>query len=267
MLFTSMTLISFNNALAQKFYAGIHSSYHFPTGGSLNGYFNAESSSLSSTLTVQKVNFGKGLQSGLTVGYMFMKNIGLELSIDKAFKQKLEFSNSYRPSWTGTYLEKLSFTTSSILLSPSLIVKTDYKDVNVYSKLGLLILKGSQHNTYYENNNTHITDKELDIKRISGIGLKCALGTLIKVSKSIDLQFEVNTSNITASPKSQIITKFIEDGVDKLPTMTVSEKEAIYVDEFTVTATPAPTNEPDQALKVYLPFNNVGALIGIVFKF
>jgi hypothetical protein len=236
-------------------------------GGVTNGYFSATSSSLSATIKDEKVNFGKGIQTGINLGYLMHKNFGLELTLAKALKQNMEMENQIRPSWNGTYSEKIGFSTSSTIFSPAIVIKTNNEKLNVYSKLGVIILKSKQHNIYYENNNTFITAIEYDLEGISGVGFRAALGTSIKLNKLIDLQFEVNTSNITAKPKREIKTKHIEDGIILLPTMTVQDKETEFVDEYTITATPAPTNIPDKSLNVYLPYNTLGIQLGLVFKF
>lgn len=271
LLFASITLlttlINVKTSFAQHFYAGAHTSYHIGAGGSLNNYYNVESSSLSATFTQKKVNFGSGMQAGATVGYLFMKNIGLELSVNKAFTSKIELTNNFRPSWSGTYSEKINLTTSSMLFIPSLIVKSGYEKFNVYSKLGLIILKGKHNFDYSENNNGVLTEIQYDYDKINGIGFKGALGGLIKVSKSIDVQLEVNTSNVAGAPKREVITKKRENGTDKLPSMTVSEKETLFVDEYTITATPASSSEASKALKIYMPFNNVGIQLGVLYKF
>jgi hypothetical protein len=189
------------------------------------------------------------------------------LTLAKALKQNMEMENQIRPSWNGTYSEKIGFSTSSTIFSPAIVIKTNNEKLNVYSKLGVIILKSKQHNIYYENNNTFITAIEYDLEGISGVGFRAALGTSIKLNKLIDLQFEVNTSNITAKPKREIKTKHIEDGINLLPTMTVQDKETEFVDEYTITATPAPTNIPDKSLNVYLPYNTLGIQLGLVFKF
>jgi len=261
------SLLKTSSTQAQKFYAGVHSSYHFGMGGVMNGYFSATSSSLSATITDEKVNFGKGIQAGINIGYFINKNIGLELTFSKALKQKMEMENQIRPSWNGTYSEKIGFSTSSTIFSPAIVVKTNHEKLNVYSKLGLMILKSKQQNTYYENNNTFITNKEFDLEGISGIGFRAGIGTSIKLSKLVELQFELNTSNITAKPKREILTKNMENGVNLLPIMTVQDKETDFVDEYTITATPAPTNVPNKSLNVYLPYNTLGIQIGLVFKF
>jgi len=59
----------------------------------------------------------------------------------------------------------------------------------------------------------------------------------------------------------------MENGVNLLPIMTVQDKETDFVDEYTITATPAPTNVPNKSLNVYLPYNTLGIQIGLVFKF
>lgn len=264
---TLLSLLNTTSIQAQKFYAGIYSAYHMGMGGVKNGYFSATSSSLSATIKHEKVNFGKGIQAGINFGYLISKNIGLELTFAKALKQNMEMENQIRPSWNGTYSEIIGFNTSSTIFSPAIVIKTNHEKLNVYSKLGVMILKSKQHNTYYENNNTFITDVEYDLEGISGVGFRAALGTSIKLNKLIDLQFEVNTSNITAKPKREIRTKHIEDGVNLLPTMTVQEKEIEFVDEYTITATPAPTNIPDKSLNVYLPYNTLGIQLGLIFKF
>jgi hypothetical protein len=264
---TLLSLLNTTSIQAQKFYAGVHSSYHFGMGGVMNGYLSATSSSLSATLKDEKVNFGKGIQAGINFGYLLNKNIGIELTFSKALKQNMEMENQIRPSWNGKYSEIIGFNTSSTILSPAIVIKTNYEKLNIYSKLGVMVLKSKQQNTYYENNNTFITDIEYDVEGISGVGFRAALGTSIKINKLIDLQLEINTSNITAKPKREIETKHVENGINLLPTMTVQDKETEFVDEYTITATPAPTNVPNKSLNIYLPYNTLGIQLGLIFKF
>jgi hypothetical protein len=71
---TLVSLLNTSSIQAQKFYAGVHTSYHFGMGGVMNGYFSATSSSLSATIKDEKVNFGKGIQTGINLGYLMHKN-------------------------------------------------------------------------------------------------------------------------------------------------------------------------------------------------
>ena len=272
LVYCLLTLFIHDESLAKKnntkkIYAGIHSSYHIGLGGSLNNYYNATASSMSATYSHQKMNFGKGVQSGITLGYLITNNIGLEVGLSNAFKNKNETNISIKPAWSGTYTENQIINNSSIFISPAILIKTSNESFNLYSKFGVTILKGKSNIIYSENNNGDRTEVAYNIEGISGVGLRGGIGTLIKLSKSLDLQFEINSSSVAGSPKREIKTKHIENGIDKLPSLTISEKETDFVKEFTITQTPNPTSEPNQALKIYLPYNNLGIQLGLQFKF
>ncbi|QLH46393.1 MAG: outer membrane beta-barrel protein [Bacteroidota bacterium] len=181
------------------------------------------------------MSHGTSLQSGLSIGYQFMKNIGIELGFSKAFQNQVVFKRSIKPAWQGYYFDEFIRSYSSYFITPAIVVRSGYEKVNVYSKFGLVVLKGKSNTVYKENNNGFLSEIDYETKGISGLGLHGALGASIRLHKSVDLQLEINTSNVSGSPKSQTITRRIEDGEDLLPEMTVSEKETEYVKEFTIT--------------------------------
>lgn len=262
----SLCLLS-TSSQAQKFYANLHAGYHFAVGGSLDDYYNATASSLSVTYTHKKMSHGTSLQSGLSIGYQLMKNIGIELGFSKAFQNQVVFKRSIKPAWQGYYFDEFIRSYSSYFITPAIVVRSGYEKVNVYSKFGLVVLKGKSNTVYKENNNGFLSEIDYETKGISGLGLHGALGASIRLHKSVDLQLEINTSNVSGSPKSQTITRRIEDGEDLLPEMTVSEKETEYVKEFTITQSDPDPTQPAKRLKVYIPYNNIGFRLGFVYKF
>lgn len=252
---------------AQHFYARLQTGYHFASSASLDDYYDATASSLSVTYKHRKFNHGTSLQSGLCLGFLFTKNIGFEVGVSKAFRHEIVFQKSIKPSWAGTFTEDFTRSYSSIFIQPALVVRTGYEKLNLYSKLGLLILKGQANTVIKQNNNGTLSEIDYNLKGISGIGYHGALGVLFRLHALIDLQLEINTNNVSGSPKTRTLTRYIEDGQDKLATMDVREKETEFVKEFTLTQSDPSPSEPSKELLNSIPYQNLGFQLGITFKF
>ena len=70
------------------------------------------------------------------------------------------------------------------------------------------------------------------------------------------------------SPKKAELTKLTVNGVDKLPTLTASEKEVEFVDSYSYSnAGPGNPSTPSKSLKMYVPLSSVGLNVGLHFRF
>src|SRR5829696_7523138 len=86
-------IIHSTNVIAQFSYAGINIGY----GAGWPAYALGTSTTITpsgTTYTLEKGSYGQGLNFGITGGYMFNKNVGVELGVSYLVGSKKEFTNS-----------------------------------------------------------------------------------------------------------------------------------------------------------------------------
>ena len=207
-------------------------------------------------------SFGKGLQFGATVGYLFTENIGAELNVGYLIGETITHTQT---DSRGLFQEEKS-SAKMLRLTPSIKIQVGKKNIKPYMRFGLVIGLAPKIITSYTLNipNSTYTHTEESSRTMSGgtsIGFSAGMGANFKLNKRIGVFAEFNLVSQAWAPKKAVFTKSIVNGVDVLPSSTISQKEVEYVDPY-VQGISNP-NEPSKSLKIYMPFSSIGINVGL----
>jgi hypothetical protein len=149
---------------------------------------------------------------------------------------------------------------------PSVVLDLGLDKIDPYARFGLSIgayplVKYKE--TQVRNNITY----EYQGKYTGSIplGYSAAVGVKFNLNDNFSLFGEFDCNGINYSPKKYKITKYTENGVDRLSTLTVRQQETDYVKNYDAKQTSA--GSPKQELKITFPFSNFEINIGAVYRF
>lgn len=276
-------LLGFTSIHAQGIYFNAKAGYNFGLAGQdpYDYYYDYESfrndnTGERRTDSKRKKGFsmGKGINIDLGAGYNFNKHIAVELNASYLFAGKVATNEKYsRITGANTEVDTYVYTWSSNMLRliPAIKLSAGFETINPYAKLGLLMGFGSMKLTEEVNYNSvaYAGTSNYTTKYQGGvaIGLSSALGVSYQVSDQLALVLELNLVSMSHAPNKSKYIQYEEDGIDLLPTLTTNEKETIYKNETTYSTT-AVINEsqPNEELKIKLPFSSYGIHFGIQFQ-
>jgi hypothetical protein len=256
---------------AQGLYIKVNGGYGFPAGS--NTISNKESNTNSHVTLEKAVNFsfGKGNYFGGTLGYAFNKNLGAEIHAGYLLGSKNEFTERTTETNNSSFSTEI-LSCRMFYFVPALVVEAGFEKLNPYARLGM-ILGNSKIADEYSGSETYgsITDKETQLTEFEmdlGIGANAGLGVQFKASKIFALYFECNMNSLAITPKSSKITKYTENGVNRLGDLTTYQRETIFETDYSYDPTvQPPASEPDTELKVKMPFSSVGVNAGVKISF
>jgi hypothetical protein len=212
-----------------------------------------------SNLTSEQINLslGSGLNFGLNFGHMLTPNFGFDLGVNY-----LLGSPTKAVTTSGTFAFEQSIQASMLRLLPGIVVLGNgnyYQRTIPYAKLGCAIGFGSLN--YQVTEPVSKLDMEVVYDGGSPFGLFAGFGFSHKISDRISLVGEINTFNLTYSPKGGEVTKLKAEDIDFLPSLDVSEREIEFVDTFS--DLPQSPTQPLRALSRRFPMGSVGVNLGI----
>ncbi len=250
------------SAKSQGAYVSANLGYGFPMSSqAVEGYTNVSSGNNSTTQEQIFLSFGKGLNFGGTFGYMFNKNVGAELGISYLMGGKTKATDDYSGGKTD-----YSFSGKMLRFVPSIVVTAGSDGMNPYARFGFVIGKASLKQKFEDNDDG---DKTIGTLKYSGgmsFGVNAAVGVLFGLNDKMSFFAELNTVNMSYSPKNAEYTELTYNGKDMLPDLPTYMKEVEYVDEITSDSSTPPESEPTKQLKTKMPFGSIGINFGIVFK-
>ncbi len=252
------------------FYASLNSGYNVGT-GNIDVYSSmilgiANSTQIDASTYQQeylKINFGKGFNAGANLGYVFTKNIGLELGVNYLFGGKTEGKQT---DLSGNYSNTEAFA-KMIQIKPTLVFRAGYDKINPYAKVGMIIGSGKITNTRNEKNGVDVFKETIEFDGGIPIGFHASLGTLYKLNEKLALFGELNLVSLEYAPEKGKFTESFKNGVDQLPTMTIREKEIEFVDTYISSGAPSNPNEALKTPKIPFSFSSFGLNIGLQYQF
>jgi outer membrane protein W len=222
-----------------------------------------EPSATTSTQEIAKINLGQGFNAGATFGYMFNKNIGLELGANYLMSSKTNTTNT---SYSGDYRNN-EISAKMIQIKPTIVFRGGYDKINPYAKLGMVIGSGKMILEGDSKDGGDTYNTTLELNEGTPIGFQGSLGTLYKINEKFSLFAELDLISLSYAPKRGEYTKFIVNGADVLSSMSVENKEIEFVDSFTNTGVSSPSTQPSKAPKVPFSFSSFGLNIGLQYNF
>jgi opacity protein-like surface antigen len=251
-------------ASAQGLYANLNFGYGFALSSqNIPDFYNytRKASTVGYSRTYEQVNvsLGKGLNLGGTIGYMFNKNVGIDLGLSYLLGGQTKATDLYEDGSSSEYL----ISAKMFRINPSIVVASGLDKINPYAKMGLVIGSGSVTNEVSDFGT--YTSKYI-MKSDGGIalGLSSAIGVMIGINDNLSFFTEMNMVNLSYAPTKGEIIEYTVDGVNLLSTLTVSEKEVEFVDSYTeIDGSATSESLPSKALKQKLPFGSFGLNFGI----
>jgi outer membrane protein W len=265
------TYIQQANAQTEKgTYVSVNTGYNMGTGNI--SYYQAmllrmvnstETSATTTQTDFIKVNLGKGLNFGANFGYMFNKNIGLELGANYLIGGKIKAKQT---ELSGDYVNS-EVSAKMLQIKPTIVFRGGYDKINPYAKVGLVIGSGKITNTQNEKAGIDNYNRTIEFNGGTPIGFHASLGTLYKLNEKLSLFGELNLVSLEYAPKKGVYTEYKKNGIDQLPTMTRAEKEVEFVDSYTDTGLPSNPNEPGKQIKLPFSFSSIGLNVGVQYQF
>jgi outer membrane protein W len=200
LVLTLLLALGFTASSNAQFYVKLGGGYGFlPLGG-----FQYDATPNDTIDDPTSKTLGQGIMPTLGLGYMFTKNISLELNGYYLIGTKIDPSPGLKKLETG---ETHTTQGMGIFFAPSLVVSTTLKSVKPYARMGLLIgmPQAKLEDTRVDEGTTY-TEKTT-LKGGIGIGLDAGLGLNITASKKIDVFVELFGNTINWRPKDSEITE------------------------------------------------------------
>ena len=256
LLILCFVLNSFNS-FSQKYYISLFGGYGFSTASTTLGGFVDQNSN---SAKLVKGSYGNGIQAGGIFGYNFTENISGDIALSNLFGSNLTTNNqlfyngNHQAYFTSNYKSVNSGNVFRII--PSIKLTIGNGVFKPYAKFGIVI--GLANKIVSEES---VTLQSADIKRTteysggSSFGFSSALGSTYKINETISVLCEIALIAQSYAPAESKVVRWTENGVDKLPSVTISDKQTQYVDNvpfpFDPLATRNSDNQPRQELKLY----------------
>jgi hypothetical protein len=140
--------------------------------------------------------------------------------------------------------------------------------VRIAPVFGITRLTVESKSTSYSTSNTDVTEQTREFYGGLAYGIFVSAGYEHKLADNLGLTLELFSTMQRYSPEKSKLTKYTENGVDKLPDMTINDKEAEFVDEFT-NSDVTNTNQPQKFLTAEFSqmLSCVGLQIGLTYRF
>ncbi len=292
-LFLISFLFLFQLSFAQKFYVGVDAAYLMPFVPDVIGV-NSENQSIfitpssggitytsSSSYNAVKGSYNSGNSVGGFIGYRLNENISIETGMNYLYSNEYVYSTSSSNTQISSFTAPPQITNSMGVYD----YKTKSNMLNIYPALKFSIPNKS-FTTYLRTGFIYsITSIINDRNSVSGnqtieqsrnkygnsYGLFASLGIEKKLDNHLKIFAEWTLRYQTFSPIKERYTKDIENGVDKLPSMNVSQIEREYVDSYSSTYNgTGPSTDPNQPTKVFASkqtFGSMGLQVGIIYEF
>lgn len=270
-LLITIVAFQFSNAQNDKgFYLGLNAGFGANIGGTTNlatsfGLYNSnEIAPGVESIEIEKLGLGKGLNAGILAGYMFNKNIGVELGINYLSGSKSEFTQSSISGETSISEVRGKM----VQFRPTLVLAAGMNKINPYAKFGLTLgkPKGELNTNYNDPANAIVVETETELTGKMALGLHGGIGLNYALNSKISLFGELIYTGLTFRPTNAKVTKAIANGVNTLPLLDVSDKEIEFVSDF-VTNAPSNSNLPTRQPAFDIPFNNIALQFGIKYGF
>lgn len=218
---------------------------------------------------VKSINFvpGRGFNVNLGAGYMFNKNIGVQMNVKDFFG--LPIKQSINNFYNGaSNFRTISYRYSGMMLQviPSVVLDLGLDKIDPYARFGLSIGAFTQvTNKITEVRNSNTSNF---VGKYSGnipLGYSAALGVKFNLNDHLSLFGEFDCNGINYSPKKYKLTTYTENSVDKLSTLSLRQTETDFVKSYDASQSSA--GSPRQQLRQTFPFSNFEINIGATFRF
>ncbi len=211
------------------------------------------------------VSLGKGLCLKLGFGYMINANLGFELGASYLMGSKTTSTNVLPFGLGKKQTISSDYYASMFVINPSIVIASGMEGFNPYAKFGMILGFASFYNEKTSSADTFAVSTKTKYDGGMAIGFNASLGCSFSVSDNISIFAELILVNMSYAPDKSEITEYTSQGIDKLSSLKVKQKQINYYD--TLLSTPIPDTEPNQALKQSYAFGSIGINIGMKIMF
>jgi outer membrane protein W len=219
-------------------------------------------------------SFGRGLQFGATVGYMFSENIGAELNVGYLLGSKITSTDNELKNNGDTYSSTATTSGNMLRLTPALRFSVGKDKLKPYMRVGLVIGVGNKISTTFSSTDFHssggYTNTDQSEMAVTGgvsMGFAAGVGVKYMFSEKVGIFAELGMISQAWAPSKSVLTKSTTNGVDNLPFLTTSQKETDYSTSYTTSSNTFSPGLPSTALKQYTPFSSIGVNVGVHLSF
>jgi Outer membrane protein beta-barrel domain len=277
-----MALVFNAGAQAQGFYIKGGLGYGFAQAGSTidntsnlpyNGQISNTTSGANSiqSYSVKKASFSAGLNGVAGCGYMFNKNIGIELdaAIGLAAKKYTGTITNIEVDSIASDLSTKQYAKTPVVLMPAIVLQTGGDVVNFYARGGIVLPLNSKIIQEQALTNEPGTGAlETDVftwqqKNYFSLGYTGAIGMQYRRSKNVSFWVEATLLSMSLYTKEADLTDVTVDGssgyLSQVPT---NQRVVKYSYNVSVV-----NNDPYHQPVFTVPFSNVGINAGIKYTF
>ena len=214
--------------------------------------------------------YGQGINPGVSIGYMFDKKMGVELSA--SFHLGAKTKSEDVDYFDGEYVTfKFRESSQAQVLTVMLIMQSSYRDVNFYLKLGPSIGLASitHEEEYFVYNPAFEHKKEYRKYKESGgfaFGLQSAMGMEIPLNKKLSLVGEAFVRVLQYNPAKQEWLEYADENGNSLMDKIPEENRVFEYKKETESLRKGLYNAKEQP-KVNFTINSLGARLGIRYSF
>ena len=200
---------------------------------------------------------GKGINFCGTIGYMFNKNVGLEMGISYLLGMKTK--STYESPDEEMIM---SFAGRMVRINPALVVACGFEKVDPYAKFGVIVGIGLIISEATYNYGSDEVYTKIVFNGGVALGLNAATGLKFQVNDKISLFTEASLISMAYSPTKGKVKKATLNGTDKLSSFNTSQKEYKFVKTIDYEDEQL-DSEPTKMLKQKYPFGSIGINFGI----
>lgn len=262
-------------ASAQELNVGVNVGY----GLGLPGNTLGQSTDVSLTGDETSVNLngsvGAGFNAGLSLGYMFNENVGIDLGLDYLMGANVLMNENRTVIPSQTVTTSQYGKTSQFRVSPSVVISSGGDGLKVYGRAGFVIpVVGKTVATIESDFAGGETEQVLENKGAFALGYQGALGVSFPVGEKLSLFGELNGVNLRIKSKSSTVTTNMAGGTDLIPFMTESQINTNYVSELNNSSNNTGTNasgydinSADEQLNSTTDFSALFIKVGVKISF
>jgi hypothetical protein len=266
-----MALFTFNAFAQKNFYVKLGGGYNLGSTATLDGPRNEIANGSVTSYEKVDIAFGKGLNFGGAVGYMFNKYVGTELNISYLLGGTTTTKSSTTIS-TSSSSYNSDFSATMLSFIPSIVITPGFEKINPYTRFGLIIglptMTGISEISSTFMGNTNTTNQTRIFNGGLAVGLQSTIGIDYKINEKISIFGELTSNNLNYSPKKGEVTESKVNGVDNLSTLSTRVKKVEFVDSYSEDNNVTPDNNaPQKSITPSLPFSSFGLNIGVKYSF
>jgi len=255
----------------QQFYTGMNVGYALKIASGVHNNVYSNNTTVNTTTFSEKINFslGQGLNIGLTGGCKISENAFLELNV--SYHNGDPVNAKYTSADTSTnyyYNMDYSMKAKMLFMNPAIQLSVNpEKQLDPYIKFGIIYGIGKVYETDAMISSSSNYEKKFVYQGGNALGFSSALGVMYKANELMSVFCEARMNAVSYSPGKGEMTKFEQDGIDRLPDQTVYDKEIVFVDSYTFDqSAPVDLTKPFKTLKDHLALNSFGFHIGLRFN-